>query len=179
MDIRCRTIELIGVLLLASVVQAQSVDWTRQCIDGVRLTGNYDRRYLGYDPPLDAKVEGKPNADAAGLFDSYGKTKLTWAGGEDVSITLDFRVPRLVSGVELILPAGRQRDWRLSVSRDGAAWHPIPAARRFAVAGMVAVDEDEVVDEALDLIMRFVGSESETALSASNEFGEMKSFSVA
>ena len=50
-----------------------------------------------------------------------------------------------------------------------------------AVAVMVAVDEDEVVDEAgvLDLIMRFVGSESEMALSASNEFGEMKSFSVA
>ena len=73
-----------------------------------------------------------------------------------------------------------------------------------AVAVMVAVDEDEVVDEAgvvdaevsevplgscsrssetwhraLDLTMRFVGSESEMALRTLNEFGEMKSFSVA
>lgn len=121
-----RLVPALASLAGVAVGQIDEVDWTRYCVDGVQLTGNYDTRYLRADPVVGVTYRGEPLPDAGKLFDSYGQTALSWESGEPIEVTLDLGTRRLVLG---IVVQGGASAWQFAVSRDGGTWHSVPPER--------------------------------------------------
>jgi len=125
-------------LSIGHICQANQVDWTRYCVDGVQLTGNNDTRYLKADPVVDLTVHGQLVPDAGRVFDSYHNTALSWQSAKTLDMTVDLRHPRLISG---IVVAGKAKAWELATSRDGQTWYAVPSERMWpsgSAAGSLA-----------------------------------------
>ena len=83
---------------------AQGINWDKQLVDGVQLTGNYDTRYLNADPSVDITVQGHSKQEANNLVsgsDPGGKTGISWTEGQKISILIDMKVKRLLSGIAI------------------------------------------------------------------------------
>ena len=68
------------ILLFATSIYAEEIDWQKYCIDGIELTGNSDVRYQGGAPRVKATAVGKSAEEMAGIVDADGpgRTVVVW-----------------------------------------------------------------------------------------------------